>query len=521
MVRLTKESLYELLKSRFPEGFLKLRELPDPKEFKDLQKAARRIADAIRRGEKIAIIGDYDVDGVVSSVLMQEFFDAVGHRVTIEIPNRFRDGYGINSKIVDRIEADLIITVDNGIGAHDAAQRCRERGIDLIITDHHTPPEILPEAYAIVNPKQQGCSFPYSEICGAQVAWFLTAQLKRELSLNFDLKRSLDLVALAIVADVMPLRHINRSLVQAGLQMVERSHRPAIRFLRDSLKKNRIGSDDLAFGIAPIINSAGRMEDARIAFDFLLSKDLFEASIYYSRLLALNAERRAEERRVLEEARRSVGEERVIVAVGDDWNEGVVGIVAARLAEEYGRPAIVLTKSREGYLKGSGRSPDGVDLYALLHGTKDLLIGFGGHKKAAGVSLDPLHLETFRKELEGLAANLHGECGGEDPHILGELPFQEVDWELIDILQQFAPYGEGNPLPKFLAREVEVLEWREVGEKGEHLLLTLRQNGVVFKGIFFRSTYHQRPPKVDIVYHPARNEFNNSVNIQLFISEIR
>jgi single-stranded-DNA-specific exonuclease len=521
MRRLTKKDVYEILKGRFAEGFVKLGDLPQPHTLKDMERAAKRIAEAIKRGEKIAVVGDYDVDGVVSTAIMKEFFDALNYPVQIKIPNRFKDGYGLSVGVIEQLDAQLIITVDNGITAHEAAQFCRQKGIDLIVTDHHTPPKELPKAYAIINPKQEACNFAYSEICGAQVAWFLVAQLKKELGLALDMKKFLDLLAIAIIADVMPLQHINRSLVQAGLKIFERSERPAIKFLRNSLKKSSFKSDDLAFGVAPVINSAGRMEDAKIALDFLLSKDFFEASIYYSRLLALNAQRKAEERRVFEESLSFVKEsEPVIVSVGRDWNEGVVGIVASRLAEKFGKPSIVLTKSEKGHLKGSARSVGEVDLYALLDASKEHLLGFGGHKKAAGLMVEEAQLEKFRQKINAVASTLPKEQFLQTSGVLGELPLSEVDWELIDILEAFAPYGESNPMPKFAALDVEVLEWRKVGEKGEHLLLTLRQNGAVFKAIRFRNDVEIKTDRIDIVYYPAKNEFNNSVNIQLFVSKI-
>jgi len=517
---LTKADVERILRERFKEGFFKLKELPQPATFKDMERGARRIVQAIQRQERIAIVGDYDVDGVVATALMEEFFDHIGYPIQVAIPNRFHDGYGLSPAIIERLEADLIITVDNGIGAHEAAAYCAQQGIDLIITDHHTPAATLPEAYAIINPKQDGCSFRHKEICGAQVAWFLIGQLKRELGLQLHMGSLLDLLALAIVADIMPLRHINRPLLQAGLRAMEQSQRPAISFLRSILKKRSFTSEDLAFGIAPVLNSAGRMADASLALAFLRSKSHLEASIHYSKLLALNSQRKAEERRVFQESLEFVDERRVIVSVGEDWNQGVVGIVAAQLADRFKRPAIVLTQTHEGHLKGSGRSVGDVDLYHLLDGSRDLLLGFGGHKKAAGLSLEAANLEALRTRLHHLAANLPQEAFESEEEILGELPLTQVDWELIKILDTFAPYGESNPMPKFLAKGVEVLNWRNVGEQGEHLLLTLRQGGATFRGIWFRSSKIPGKERIDIVYYPARNEFNETMTIQLFITQI-
>ncbi|WP_187647732.1 single-stranded-DNA-specific exonuclease RecJ [Nitrosophilus labii] len=520
MERLTKTKIYDILRKRFQEGFLKLSSLPSPDSLKDVEKAAKRVAKAIKNREKIAVVGDYDVDGVVSTAIMKEFFSYINYPVTIKIPNRFKDGYGITKELVKNIDAEVIITVDNGISAVEAAEYCLERGIDLIITDHHTPPENLPNAYAIINPKQSMCSFKYEEICGAQVAWFFIAQLKKELRLNLDMKIFLDLLSIAIIADVMPLRHINRVLVQAGLKYFEISERPAIKFLRKTLKKSSFNSEDIGFTIAPVLNSAGRMDSAVLALDFLTSKDFFESSILYGRLLALNSERKSEEKRVFNEAKLHEKESsKIIVAAGDDWHEGVVGIVASRLVDRFKKPAIILTKTGEFY-KGSGRSFANIDLYSLLDKNRYLLHRFGGHKKAAGLSLAKTNLpgliDGLNKEIESVPK----EDWIEGTNVLGELPFEEVDWELIDIIDKFAPYGESNPMPKFAALNVEVADFREVGENGEHLLMTLRQKNRVFKAIKFRNSVKLNKDSIDIVYYPQKNIFNNNIYIQLNILKI-
>ncbi len=521
MRKLNKEDVRRILEERFKEGFVKLCAIPKPDSLKDMQKAARRICEAMAKRQKIAIVGDYDVDGVVATALMEEFFALVDYPVTTFIPNRFRHGYGLSEKVIEELgDVDLIVTVDNGISAHEAAALCQERGIDLIITDHHTPSEKLPEAYAIVNPKQKSCTFAYEEICGAQVAWFLIGQLKKELGLELDMRRFLDLLAIAIVADVMPLRHINRALLQAGLQAFARSKRPAVAFLRSILKKHEFTSEDLGFSVAPVINSAGRMEDARLALEFLRSSDFFEASVYYGRLLACNAQRKAEERRVFAESLEFVDESKqIILSAGEGWSEGVLGIVAARLTSKFQRPAIVLTKEGERY-KGSGRSLGEVDLYRLLEKNARWLERFGGHKKAAGLALRQEMLEQFRKGIEEEAAKLPKEAFVDDEHVLGELSFSQIDWELIDILERFAPYGESNPMPRFAALDVEVLEARDVGEDGEHLLMTLRKDGRVFKAIKFRNDLKLSSSFIDLIYYPVKNIFNNTQSIQLFVTKI-
>lgn len=520
MRRLTKERIYEILNDRFKDGFVKLSSLPDPSGLKDIQKAAKRVVEAIKNQEKIVIIGDYDVDGTVSSAIMKEFFDILNYSVKIIIPNRFKDGYGITKKIVENIEADLIITVDNGISAVEAANCCLEKGIDLIITDHHTPPKELPKAYAIINPKQDDCSFEYKDICGAEVAWFFIAQIKKELNLNLDMRQFLDLLSIAIIADVMPLKNINRTLVQAGLKYFEKSDRASIKFLKKSLKKDEFTSEDLGFIIAPVLNSAGRMDSATLALDFLTSNDYFESSLCYSRLLALNSERKVEERRVFEEAKKQNDENsQIIVAAGSDWHEGVIGIVASRLVDRYKKPAIVLTK-KDDFYKGSGRGYANIDLFSLLNNNKNLLYKFGGHKKAAGLTIKKENLNRLKEGLNREIKNVPKEDWIEDSGVLGELLFEDIDWELMDIIETFAPYGQDNPMPKFISLNVEVVDFREVGENQDHLLMTLRQNGRIFKAIKFRNTIKLEKNFIDIIFYPIKNFYRDNFYIQLNVLEV-
>jgi len=260
--------------------------------LKDIKKAAERIKKAINNGEKITVVGDYDVDGVVSSTIMSEFFSDIGIEMTLIIPNRFRDGYGINAKLLERIDADLIITVDNGISAVEAAKVCKERGIDLIITDHHTVPDVIPDAYAIVNPKQEDCPFPFSEICGAQVAWYLVASLKETLGIEYNLGKYLDLLAIAIVADMMELKGMNRTMVRAGFKMMNQEKRLIFSVIKRYFKKSAFKSDDISFLLAPIINSAGRIEDATLAFEMLSAKSEEEALMHLEYIVGLNNRRK-------------------------------------------------------------------------------------------------------------------------------------------------------------------------------------------------------------------------------------
>ena len=519
--KLTKARIEAILASRFADGFKELSDLPDPYELHDMERAAERIARAVRKGERIAVVGDYDVDGVVSTALMEEFFEIAGHPVQAVIPNRFDDGYGVSPRVLDRIDADVVVTVDNGITAVEAAELCKARGIDLIVTDHHTPSDTLPDAYAIVNPKQSACSFAYPEICGAQVAWFLIGALKRHLGLDLPMGRFLDLLALAIVADVMPLTSINRPLVQKGLEKLSTSRRPAFEAVRAYLGKNRFSAEDVAYGIAPRINSAGRMADASTALRFLRAKNLSEASAAWLELDALNRERREIENRTTEEAIAAARpEDPVVVVAQEGWHEGVVGIVASRLVGRYGKPAIVLA-AEGGRAKGSGRSVGEVDLYGLLSRSAEWLEGFGGHKMAAGLSLEVRNLDAFRRKICDEASRLDPELFVPKGRVLGELPLSEVDWELMEILERYEPYGEANARPAFLFRELEVVEARPIGQEKSHLKLFLRSGGRTLSAIRF--SYEERVApgdRIDLSGTLQINEFNGRRSIQLMVDKI-
>jgi single-stranded-DNA-specific exonuclease len=347
----------------------------------------------------------------------------------------------------------------------EAANLCKERGIDLIITDHHTPSKTLPDAYAVVNPKKEACAFPYPEICGAQVAWFLVGALKKRLNVSLDMGAFLDILALAIVADVMPLTAINRTLVQKGLEKMASSKRPAFEAVRQRLRKNRFGSEDVGFAIAPRINSAGRMADASIALRFLRAKSVPEALRLWDELDALNAERKEVESRIAEEAAEMVNpRDPVIVAAGENWHEGVVGIVASRLVGRFGKPAVVLSVEN-GRAKGSGRSVGSVDLFELVAGCREHLSGFGGHKMAVGLALASDRIAAFREALCKQASRLDPMLYKPDLGILGELPLSEIDWELMEILQRYEPYGEANGKPKFLIKNISVIDANPIGSE--------------------------------------------------------
>ncbi len=519
-----KEALRTLLLQRFQDGFKKLSDIPDPSLLLNGERAAKRLAHAIQSQERIALVGDYDVDGVTSSAIVSLFFKSIGYPLRIHIPNRFRDGYGISAALLQRIDADLILTVDNGINAIEAATLCKEREIDLIITDHHTPSDTLPDAYAIVNPKLPQCPYPFKEICGAQVAWLLMGLLKRELGVDVNMGEYLDLLALAIIADVMPLTHINRAMVQAGLQQMQRSSRPASIVISEFLNKSSISAEDIAFQIAPRLNSAGRLDDASTALHFLTATTPQEAYDIFETLSALNVQRKHTEANMTEEALLHVNNgDHIIVVAAEGWNEGVVGIVAARLVQRFSKPAIVLSIV-DGMAKGSARSLGNIDIYALIQTQISLLEKFGGHKMAAGLSLRVENIALFKKELNRKAAILDPSDFLESEAIVGELSGDSIDFELLDILDAFEPYGEANPRPKFLVNGAKVRHISYFGADKDHSRLQLYfhdNTKILHHMIAFRQKISlPADQQLTCSYTINRNEYGEKVSIQMILERI-
>ncbi len=522
--QITPPQIAQKLQRRFSkDGHLSLVDLPKPSEFKDMDRATARIVKAIYTGEKIALIGDYDVDGVVATTLMVMFFEAIGIELDWIIPNRFRDGYGLSSNLIPKIEGyDLVFTVDNGISAVEASKECKKLGIDLIITDHHIVPTNIPEAYAIVDQKQEECTFPYEEVCGAQIAWYLIASLNRALKAKIDLKAYLGLVSIAIIADMMPLHHINRAMVKAGLQILNRSELPAIKAFRERLDKELLNAEDIGFQIAPVLNSAGRMDDAKWSVEFLLSSNIYDARVRLERLVEFNENRKAMEQKITDEAIQQVDiDDEILVVAGEDWHEGVVGIVAARIGRRFEKPCIVLTRSENGDFKGSGRSFHVCNLFKVTSFCRPLLKKFGGHEAAIGLSLEAKNLAQFREELQQHYQAQNYPKQLIDPDILGELSFSDIGFELVNLLKSFEPYGQGNPRPKFISSNVIIEDVNDMGKAKEHRRFTFSQNGVMQQAVLFKTKdiFHIGQV-VSVVYEINENHFNNRVNLQLMVEKI-
>lgn len=520
MSKITKQKLFEILSSRHLNNpYSKLASIPTPNNFKDINIATKRVKKAIECGEKITIVGDYDVDGVVSTTIMLEFFENLGIKVDYIIPNRFEHGYGLSPKIANKIDDGLVITVDNGISAYEASLILKEKNIDLIITDHHTVGEKIPHALAIINPKQEDCTFEFKEICGAQVAWYFCAAIKKELEANVDLSSYLDLLTLAIIADIMPMTSLNHTMVKQGLKKIKNSKREAFKLLNQHIQKEFLVSDDVGFTIAPKINSAGRMDDASLALDFLLSKCQNSAYESLAVLEELNNYRKTLQEDICSRAEKQIkSSDKAVVVWGEEWHEGVIGIVASKLSHKFKKPAFIFSIN-DNIAKGSARANSQISLYDLISKAKHLLIGFGGHKNAAGLSLEALNLEEFKeiinKELSQVNDSLHNEF-----ITLGELDVSSVDLEFISIIEEFEPYGLENERPIFNVSNAKLVKTDLIGKDKNHLKLTLNSDGFIFEALKFYDNNTNLDNNLNLILSISKNEFRGVVTPTFLIQEI-
>jgi len=520
MSKITKSKLYELLSARNSNNpYSKLADIPKPDSFKDIKKATQRIQEAILNKETITVVGDYDVDGVVSTSIIVDFFRTINYEVNYLIPNRFKHGYGLSPKIVDLIDEGLVITVDNGITAVDAAASLKNEGIDLIITDHHTVGDEIPDALAIVNPKQEDCQFPFKEICGAQVAWYLCAAIKAQMNLDVNMTSFLDLLCIAIIADIMPMTSLNFTMVKYGLSKIKTSQRPALIELNEIMRKEKFISDDIGFFIAPKINSAGRMEDASIALNFLLSQDKYAAQDGLYALNDLNDYRKTQQEQMSQKAMAEVDDhDKAIVVWGEDWHEGVIGIVASKLSNHYKKPAFIFSIN-DGIAKGSARANGDINLHTIIAQTQDLLLGFGGHKNAAGLSLKKENLIEFKNRINEIVT-LSDKPLHITPKTIGELNVSSVDMEFISIIDEFEPYGLNNIKPIFQISDAIILKEELIGKDKNHLKLVLKADNIIFEAIRFHFNTKLNLDKINLIVTVSKNEFRGVCKPQFLVQDV-
>jgi single-stranded-DNA-specific exonuclease len=511
------------LKERFPEGFLPLSQIPHPSLLKDSDIASERVVKAIKEGEKIAVIGDYDVDGVVSSSIVELFFREIGYEVEVIIPNRFSDGYGVTPKLLERVDADLVITVDNGIHGFNSAKVLKERGVDFIITDHHNPSDSLPDAFAVVNPKRGDCPYPHKEICGAQVIWLLLGEVKRVLEVDIDMSQYLDLLAVAIISDVMPIRGLNHSIVKVGLKKLQSSNRVANRVLMERIfsSSSPILSEDVAFQLSPRLNSSGRMSHAELSFHFLTSRNYFEASQLFEEIDGLNRTRKDVERDMFEAVLRDVDPSQpIILYYGEHLHEGVIGIVASRVVDRFQKPAFIFSKLGD-TLKGSGRSLGNIDIFYLLKSSKEFLLKWGGHKMAGGLSLELSKFPQFRERVFE-AMKIYKEVDYiEQSSLFGALPLEKLDTNLIQVISKFEPFGNENEKPIFQIEDALVVDARRIGRDMEYQKLIVEKDGVQREVLIFKKERTIKSGEtVSLSFRPMVSTFRNETKVQAISEKI-
>jgi len=510
--------------------------LRSPMLFGEMRKAAGRLLEAIRRKERIAIYGDYDVDGITSSAALLLFLREAGCEPIVHVPHRMKDGYGLRADALQRLAAEgarLVVTADCGAAAHAEIEAATRAGLELIVCDHHQNPAVRPPASAVLNPVVADAGFPFSGLCAAGVVFYLllgTRMLMRESGeAGPDLRRYLDLVALGTVADMVPLLEENRVLVKYGLREIGLGRRPGLRALLEVGGRGTVTVDTLGFQLGPRLNASGRLADARRAVELLVAEDAAVARSIAVELDGHNRDRRGIEDVMFEEADAMIAElpdaadRRSFVLASEGWHAGVVGIVASRVVERRFRPVVLLAIESD-VARGSARGIPAVHLFEALRACADLLERFGGHRMAAGLTIRRERIAEFTERFEAVVSS-SASADGFVPELAidDRLDLDSVDAAVLEDLERLEPYGQGNPRPLFLAESVEVTASRIVGDR--HLKLALRRRGgrKIFDAIGFGKAEDQPPTgsSIDVVFAPELNRWDGVGSIQLVVRELR
>jgi single-stranded-DNA-specific exonuclease len=518
----------------------RLEHLHDPMLLADMRPAVERILAAITRRERIAIHGDYDVDGITSTVILRRALELLGADVVHFIPERLTDGYGLQPAAIERLHAQsvaLIISVDCGIRGAEAALRARELGVDLIVTDHHEPDTTLPPAMAVINPKRADCAYPDKYLAGVGVALKVVQALCRETGRESWLPGFVKIAAIGTLADVVPLVGENRVIAKIGLDLLSRGpHKVGLRALLDvsGLTGKTIDSYHISFMVAPRVNAAGRMSTPDLATRLLLASDEAlsdEVRELAQQLDSENLRRQEEEAEILAAAKKivqtdpAVGARTVLVVGGEGWHRGVIGIVASKLVDAFHRPAIVLSVDGE-VAHGSCRSIPEFDMLGALERCAGLFIRFGGHKQAAGLTMEAARIKALRHAVNEVA----DETLGPDDlmprlRIDGDLTFRGITGGIAAGVASLAPFGAGNPRPVFAARGVEIIDGpRKLKER--HLKMALRQEGRIFRAVAWRAAerhdfLEEHKAALDVAFSLEQNQYNGETYVELTLADIR
>ena len=509
--------------------------LHDPFLMKDMSIAVERIQKAVEKKESIMIFGDYDVDGTSSVALLSLYLESLGLCVTKYLPDRKNEGYGISINAIDNAlkkKQKLIIALDCGIKAHKQVEYAKKKGIEFIICDHHNPEKNIPKALAVLNPKRKDCGYPYKELCGCGVGFKLVQAIESRHSNDNQIINYLDLVALAIAADVVPLTGENRVLAFIGLQIINSNPKLGIHCLLKKNIKKEYTISDLMYYVGPRINAAGRIKHASLALELLMCNEINSAEKLALEIDELNTSRREIEKNItnqaIDQVENSSKKLNSIVVFDSDWNKGVIGIVASRLVDKYYKPSIVFCESSEGFLTASARSIKGLDLYSVISQCKEYIDQFGGHKYAAGLTIKKENLEGFKKRFENIVSQtIDNNVFEQELLIESKINLSEITPKFFRILKQFEPFGPGNKSPVFLSENLQIKgKPLELGKEKEHIKLNLTQdnkNSYSSIGFWFSNKFNNLENKENFsaVFNVDENNWKDRSSIQLKLKDLK
>lgn len=508
--------------------------LHDPLAMRGMDRAVARIARAVEQGERVAVYGDFDTDGVTGVALLTQVFRQLGLDVLPYIPRRLDEGYGLNIAAVEQLarEVGLLVTVDCGISNVDEIARAQALGLDIIVLDHHTPPAELPAAHALVNPKLPGCVYPYKMLAGVGVAFKLAQALYRSgFRYEFSARDLLDVVALGTVTDVAPLDGENRVLVRHGLTALNKTVRPGLKALMlASRARLPLDSRSIGFTLGPRINAAGRIDDAVLAYELLLAEDDVKAYKLAARLCSINEQRQQLTKEVQQRAQELAiasrkERKRLIVLDGEEFPAGIVGLVAARLVETFGRPVLLIERGEQ-LSRGSARSIAGFSIIDALTESGELFEKFGGHARAAGFSIRNDRIAELEQRLLAIAErDLHDELLVSRLHYDADIALSAIHPDFVDQLALLEPFGEANPVPVWVAHRVRIVDAKTIGREQQHLKLRVTDGRAVHEAVWWRAAEQRHNVAggavVDIAFTVERDEFNGRERVQLVVKDVR
>lgn len=527
-----------MLAKNIPEdkvkGFLNptLDMLYDPFLLEDMQKTIDRIIMAKENNEKVAIYGDYDVDGITSITLMYSFLKEIGMDVSYYLPDRQEEGYGLNIEAIQKLKDEgisLVITVDCGISAIGEVEYANSIGLDICVTDHHECSESLPNAYSIVNPKRPNSKYPFNSLAGVGVAFKVLTALTKSLNMKDEAYlKYLDVVAVGTIADIVPLIDENRIITKNGLEMLKDTKNEGLKALMKVARISNVDSDNVSFGLAPRINASGRMADATVAVKMLLATNEVEAFSYAKVLDEQNLLRQEVEKQIYDEAVARIENEgldkrKTLVIEGKNWHQGVIGIVASKLTEKYLKPVILLSYD-EHKAKGSGRIPQGISLYDALSQCSDILTAFGGHELAAGLTLETDKIEEFKTKFEQVITKMKPEDFVSTIDIDLEVKKKDITFDVINQVEALAPFGQKNKRPIFVYKNLKVSSISTLKDN-KHLKFKLQDEDFVADAIFFKAGDRRDEvtvsDKIDVVFTLSVNEYMGYKNIQFLLGDFK